>query len=238
MPALCRHSVDVLMQISPQGLCAHGQGRGQELHSTSSGDYPRILWHCSRLQSWWKTRESSFSYQNLGCCDPGLRGLWGENTKSVCWDGPGGMQEVLGQPTASGGRFPGRFPGDSQPLLTWLIPRKRDPYRLCKCEADMGNISSKCCVKLQKVIPEETGKGREKSRRNRKNQDIFPLVYQLNKGYQLMRFQQFNYFSLRGTACDLWLSYSFTDHAAIKVCIIYCFLLCHAQLEMASIKRD
>lgn len=107
MPALCRHSVDVLMQISPQGLCAHGQGRGQELHSTSSGDYPRILWHCSRLQSWWKTRESSFSYQNLGCCDPGLRGLWGENTKSVCWDGPGRMQEVLGQPTASGGRFPG-----------------------------------------------------------------------------------------------------------------------------------
>jgi len=53
-----------------------------------------------------------------------------------------------------------------------------------------------------------------------------------------MRFKLFNYFSLRGMAHDLWLSYSFTDRAAIKCCIIYCFLLCHAQIEMASVKWD
>lgn len=53
-----------------------------------------------------------------------------------------------------------------------------------------------------------------------------------------MRFHELDYFSLRGTACDLWLSYSFTDRAAIKGYIIYCFLLCHTQPEMASIKRD
>lgn len=88
------------------------------------------------------------SYQKLGCCDL-------ENPKSVCWDGPGGMQE-----------------GNSQgmPLLTRLIPRNRDPHRLCRWVADMGNtafISSECCVKLQKVVSEGTGKGREKNRRNR-----------------------------------------------------------------------
>lgn len=69
-------------------------------------------------------------------------------------------------------------------------------------------------------------------------QDIFPLVYQLNKGHQLMRFKLFNYFSSRGTVHDLWLSYSFTDHTAIKCCMIYRFLLCRAQIEMASVKRD
>lgn len=41
------------------------------------------------------------SYPKLCCCDPGLRGLCGENPKSICWDAPGGMQEVLDQPTAS-----------------------------------------------------------------------------------------------------------------------------------------
>lgn len=68
IPALCRHSVDVLMQILPQGLCAHGQGRGQELHSTRSGVCPRIPWHCSRgtarLHSRWKSRESYLATKN------------------------------------------------------------------------------------------------------------------------------------------------------------------------------
>lgn len=110
------------MQILPQSWCVHREKKTRTLQQQNGvpeySDNPPG-------STAWKTRESYFSYNKVGCCDPGLRGLCGENPKSICWAGPGGIQEVLGQPTESGGQFP----GNATPHQ--LIPRNRDPHRLC-----------------------------------------------------------------------------------------------------------
>lgn len=77
------------------------------------------------------------------------------------------------------------------------LPRGQGPTRGCERRGSMRSfISSRCWVKwLKACIKGKLVKGREKNRRSRAvTQDLFPLVYQLNKGCQIMRFKLFNYF--------------------------------------------
>lgn len=221
------------MQILPQGLCVYGQGRRQELHSTGSGVYSRILWHCSRLHSRWKSREKCLATQNCAAVTQGWEGF------VVRTQNPSAGMLLVGCRrcwTSPQHQFPGN--GTPHPAASW----EQGPTQALQEGGWAGKYSLYflwllCQTAKSYIKGNWQGQGKEQKRQG-VNQDIFPLVYQLNKGYQLMRFHELDYFSLRGTACDLWLSYSFTDRAAIKGYIIYCFLLCHAQPEMASIKRD